>query len=147
MAIPLLSLLLAVYSHLIAASKALKNDQQHDFQERATPPLLSTPQLSQSPSDIDALFAGNSLSDQLFSEILSGNDSNFNDSFTVDTPDNTMTIACNSALFGGGLDAQSCFNALHYCPTGNRQDAWAFPETLAPGASVDVRMPITRLSG
>ena len=62
----------------------------------------------------------------------------------VKTPSgNNLQITCNS-VYGAGLNARSCFDALAQSPTGNVQESWG---NNIPGRHVDVTLPIVLLSG
>ena len=69
------------------------------------------------------------------------------DSVQVESPSgNSVVVRCNSTLFGAGLDAQSCSNALAKSPTGERQESWAYHSRLGPNPPADVSLPLIVVS-
>ena len=66
----------------------------------------------------------------------------------VETPSgNSLRVTCNSTLYGAGMNAQSCSSALAQCPTGDRQESWAYHSKLGPDPPpVDVALPFVLLS-
>lgn len=65
----------------------------------------------------------------------------------VETPSgNTFSVVCNSTIFGAGLNAQSCSNALAKSPTGERQESWAQHSRGGPNPPADVILPLVVVS-
>ena len=65
----------------------------------------------------------------------------------VETPSgNSVAVRCNSTLFGAGLNAQSCSNALAKSPTGERQESWAYHSRVGPNPPADVVLPLVLVS-
>ena len=65
----------------------------------------------------------------------------------VETPSgNSIQVTCNSIVFGAGLNAQSCSNAVAKSPTGERQESWAIHSRGGLNPPADVILPLAVVS-
>ena len=65
----------------------------------------------------------------------------------VETPSgNSIEVKCNSTLYGAGLNAKSCANALAKSPTGERQESWAYHSRGGLNPPADVILPLVVVS-
>ena len=115
---------LAILPCFCSASVARdRNDQTHvDPQERALSMLAN-------PSSLDLISVPGMVPANVSVETPSGN---------------RLVIRCDSAIFGAGLNARSCFDSLAQGPTGNVQESWG---NNIPGRHVDVTLPVVLLGG
>lgn len=58
---------------------------------------------------------------------------------------NYVGIKCDALLYGGGLNPQSCFDALRQSPTGDKQESWGYQSMML--IQLDVNLPVKLFSG